>query len=425
MKLSSSRSLFGTVTVPGDKSVSHRSVMLGALCDGDCHVRGFLNGDDCMSTIACMKALGAEVTFLSDTELIVHGVGVDGLRPTDAPLYTGNSGTTTRLLTGLLAGQSFDTTLSGDASICRRPMGRVIDPLTKMGANIDSNDKKCPLTVHGSPLTGIDYTLPVASAQLKSALLLAGLYAEGETTIRETAVSRDHTERLLRAMGADISTADGVTTIKKSRLSSIDLDVPADISSAAYFLAAGACADCGEVTVKSVGINPTRTGLLDVMDAMGADITLTNVTDDAEPTADIIVRASKLHGTVIGGSLIPRLIDELPIIAVLAAYADGETVIRDASELRHKETDRIEAIADMLRRAGVPVTTTDDGMTIWGKRPGPAHYVSYGDHRMAMSAAILALGADGESTLEGENDVSISFPTFFDTLNRLLGGDSL
>ncbi len=423
MKLTTSAPLLGTITVPGDKSISHRAVMFGALAQGTTHITGFLMGEDCLSTIDCFRKMGVAIE-VSEQEVVVHGVGLHGLQSPAETLYTGNSGTTTRLLSGILAGQDFSCTMTGDASIQKRPMGRVIKPLREMGAQIDGVDGNfCPLTLGGGQLHGISYTLPVASAQLKSAVLLAGLYAEGNTTVIEPAPSRDHTERMLRALGVEIQT-DGntITLTPPQELHAKDIAVPADISSAAFFLVAGAIVPGSELTIRNVGINPTRTGILDVLREMGADITMSNVTDDAEPTADLTVRHSKLHGTTIGGDIIPRLIDELPVIAVAAAFAAGETVICDAQELKVKESNRIAAMVSELSKAGACVEETEDGMIVRGGTPlHGASFATYKDHRIAMSMAICALACAGESEILDPSVVAISYPDFFDTLHTLGG----
>ena len=404
----------GEITVPGDKSISHRAVMLGALADGITHINGFLRGADCLSTIDCFRKMGVRIDDNGDS-LTVYGNGLHGLRAPKETLYTGNSGTTTRLLCGILAGQPFDAEITGDASICKRPMGRVTKPLSLMGADIEN--EYCPLIIHGTKLHGIDYSMTVASAQVKTAIILAGLYAEGETVIHEIEKSRDHTELMLGAMGADIA-VDGLTIRvgKTDRLAPQDVTVPGDISSAAFFMVLGSIMPDSEITIKNVGINPTRTGIIDVMKAMGADISVFNErTEGGEPTADMAVRTSSLHGTEIGGALIPRLIDELPVIAAAAVFANGKTVIRDAQELKVKETNRIRAVVDEFKKAGVDITETDDGMIINGGRTiHGADFSTYGDHRMAMSLAILAQLAEGGSTLDDASCVDVSYPGFFD-----------
>ncbi|MCQ5130189.1 3-phosphoshikimate 1-carboxyvinyltransferase [Butyricicoccus faecihominis] len=423
MQLKPSGPLRGCITVPGDKSISHRAVMLGALASGETRITGFLMGEDCLSTIDCFRKMGVEIE-INDTEVVVHGVGLHGLSEPEGPLYTGNSGTTTRLICGILAGQPFTVTVSGDASIQKRPMGRVIGPLREMGARIHGRDDNfCPLTLYPSELYGMEYTLPVASAQLKSAILLAGLYAEGQTTVIEPTPSRDHTERMFRALGVEIETNGNVITLDPPEdLHAIDIAVPGDISSAAFFLAAGAIVPGSELTIQGVGVNPTRTGVIDVLRAMGADITESNHLDGAEPVCDLTVRHSALHGTEIGGPIIPRLIDELPVIAVAAAFAKGTTVIRDAAELKVKESNRIAAMVTELVKAGVDIEETADGMIIrGGKTVRGADFATYGDHRIAMSLAVLALAADGASRIADPEVVSISYPGFFDTLDRLGG----
>lgn len=423
MKLNASAGLHGTVTVPGDKSISHRAVMFGALADGDTHISGFLTGEDCLSTIDCFRKMGVKIE-LAEHNVVVHGVGLRGLKEPEGSLYTGNSGTTTRLISGILSGQPFPVTLTGDASIEKRPMGRIIRPLREMGADIDGREGKfCPLSIRPAALHGITYKMPVASAQLKSALLLAGLYADGPTTVIEPAPSRDHTERMLRALGARVE-SDGctVTVHPPKSLRAADVSVPGDISSAAFFLVAGAIVPNSELTLQNVGINPTRDGMIEVLRVMGADLTISNVRGDTEPVADLTIRTSRLHGTEISGCMIPRLIDELPVLAVAAAFAEGETVIRDAQELKVKESNRIAAMTTELTRAGADCAETEDGMIIRGGKPlHGAAFESYNDHRVAMSMAVLALAASGESEILEPEVVSISYPDFFETL-RAIGG---
>ncbi len=413
MEIKQMKSVRGEITVPGDKSISHRAIMLGSLADGTTHITGFLRGADCLSTIDCFKKMGIEIE--DDGESItVHGKGLHGLTKPEEMLYTGNSGTTTRLLCGILSGQPFDTSITGDASICKRPMGRVTKPLALMGADIEN--EYCPLHIHGTKLHGMEYNMTVASAQVKTALILAGLYAEGETVIHETEKSRDHTELMLSAMGANIE-VNGLTIKvgKTDTLTAQDVLVPGDISSAAFFMVLGAIMPNSELLIKNVGINPTRTGIIDVLKAMGADMELLNEHSAAgEPVADILIRSSKLRGTEIGGAIIPRLIDELPIIAVAAVFAEGKTVIRDAQELKVKETNRIRAVADELAKCGIDITETDDGMIINGGKPiNSADFKTYGDHRMAMSLTILAQLANGVSTLDDSTCVDVSYPQFF------------
>lgn len=423
MQISPCGPLRGEITVLGDKSISHRAVMLGALASGTTHITGFLMGEDCLSTIDCFRKMGVQIDVTAE-EVIVEGVGLHGLSaPTDT-LYTGNSGTTTRLLCGILAGQPFASTLTGDASIQKRPMGRVMQPLREMGASITGKDGNlCPLHIRPSELLGIEYRLPVASAQLKSAILLAGLYAEGQTTVIEPAPSRDHTERMFRMLGVEIEThGDTITLEPPEDLHAIDIAVPGDISSAAFFLVAGLIVPDSVLTIRNVGVNPTRTGVLDVLRDMGADIEQINFVDGAEPICDLTVRHSRLHGVEIGGAIIPRLIDELPVVAVAAAFADGETVIRDAQELKVKESNRIAAMVTELQKAGVDAQETADGMIIrGGKTPQGASFATYQDHRIAMSLAVLALAAAGDSRIDDPAVVAISYPDFFDTLSSLGG----
>ena len=409
----------GQIKVPGDKSISHRAVMLGSLASGVTEISGFLKGADCLSTIDCFRKMGIDID-INGENVTVHGNGLRGLKKPDEMLYTGNSGTTTRLLCGILAGQNFDTSITGDVSIQKRPMGRVVKPLSMMGAKIEN--EYCPLYITGTKLHGIDYKMPVASAQVKTAIILAGLYADGETVIHEIEKSRDHTELMLSAMGADLTVDNLDITVKPTNdLTAFNVDVPGDISSAAFFLVLGAIMPNSQITVTNVGINPTRTGIIDVLKDMGADITLENVhTSAGETVADITVRSSSLKGTTVGGDIIPRLIDELPIIAVAAVFADGQTVIKDAQELKVKETNRIRAIVDEFNKCGIDITETDDGMIInGGKSIHGADFKTYGDHRMAMSLTVLAQLADGESTLDDSDCACVSYPTFFDDFYKL------
>lgn len=409
----------GQIKVPGDKSISHRAVMLGSLANGVTEISGFLKGADCLSTIDCFRKMGIDID-INGENVTVHGNGLRGLKKPDEMLYTGNSGTTTRLLCGILAGQNFDTSITGDASIQKRPMGRVVQPLSMMGAKIEN--EYCPLYITGTKLHGINYKMPVASAQVKTAIILAGLYADGETVIHEIEKSRDHTELMLSAMGADLTVDNLDITVKPTNdLTAVNVDVPGDISSAAFFLVLGAIMPNSQITVTNVGINPTRTGIINVLKDMGADITLENVhTSAGETVADITVRSSSLKGTTVGGDIIPRLIDELPIIAVAAVFADGQTVIKDAQELKVKETNRIRAVVDEFNKCGIAITETDDGMIInGGKSIHGADFKTYGDHRMAMSLTVLAQLADGESTLDDSDCACVSYPTFFDDFYKL------
>ena len=409
----------GVLRVPGDKSISHRAVMLGSLADGVTDITGFLMGADCLSTIDCFRKMGVDIDVTPE-RVTVHGKGLRGLKSPAETLYTGNSGTTTRLLCGILAAQDFDTTITGDASICKRPMGRVTKPLAMMGAKIEN--EYCPLHIHGTQLHGIDYAMPVASAQVKTAIILAGLYADGKTIVRETEKSRDHTELMLGAMGADISVNGlDITVNKTNSLSAVNVNVPGDISSAAFFMVSGLIMPNSCVTIENVGINPTRTGIIDVLKSMGGNVTLENIRESAgESVADITVRTSSLKGVTIGGEIIPRLIDELPVIAVAAVFADGQTVIKDAQELKVKETNRIRAVVDEFTKCGIDITETDDGMIInGGKAIHGADFKTYGDHRMAMSLTVLSQLADGVSTIDDSDCACVSYPDFFDDFYKL------
>lgn len=424
MKFSKCNGLKGEVTIPGDKSVSHRSVMFGAIAKGTTEIHNFLQGADCLSTIACFSSMGVAIENNGDT-VLVHGNGMRGLKKPDSILDCGNSGTTTRLISGILAAQDFTVTLTGDESIQKRPMKRIMTPLSLMGAQIRSiHDNGCaPLEITGSSLHGIHYQSPVASAQVKSAILLAGLYADGETRVTEPYLSRNHTELMLSRFGADVHTEDTTAVIRTaSELFGQQIFVPGDISSAAFFLAAGLITPNSEILVRNVGINPTRDGILHVFRDMGADITMLHVKDDGgEPTADILVRSSSLHGTVIEGSIIPTLIDELPVIAAAACFAHGDTIIRDASELKVKESNRVEVMVRNLSAMGAHVEETEDGMIIHGGRPLHGAVVdSRLDHRIAMTFAIAAGLADGVTEILGAECVNISYPGFYTDLQRLM-----
>lgn len=423
MEITKSAPLKGTVIVPGDKSISHRSALLGAVTDGTSRIRNFLAGSDCLSTIDAFRAMGVPIER-NAREVIVRGRGLHGLKEPSSTLNMGNSGTTTRLISGLLAPQPFDCVLSGDDSLNSRPMNRVIEPLTRMGASIVSvnGNGRAPLAISGRELKGIHYDSPVASAQVKSAIILAGLYANGETSVTEPYLSRNHTELMLGALGADIRVSGATCSIRPcERLTPFDITIPGDISSAAYFIAAALIVPGSEVRVKNVGINPTRSGILKVCRDMGADFSIENTTTAAgEPTADLIVRHSQLRGTEISGAVIPTLIDEIPIIAVMAAYARGTTAIRDAGELKVKESNRIDTVTAGLRAMGVPVIPTEDGMIIEGadKLRGASIKTCF-DHRVAMSFAIAGLAAEGVTRIEDSQCVSVSYPGFFDEINQL------
>ncbi len=412
----------GEVTIPGDKSISHRAVMFGSLAEGVTEVTNFLQGADCLSTIDAFQKMGVEIENTTE-KILIHGRGLHGLTAPSCVLDMGNSGTTTRLISGILAGQDFECTLTGDASIQKRPMRRIIEPLSMMGGKIVSvNGNDCaPLHITGAPLHGIHYHSKVASAQVKSAILLAGLYADGETLVTEPSLSRNHTEIMLHYFGADISSENKTARICPGpRLQGQKIHVPGDISSAAYFIAAGLLVPGSEILIRNVGINPTRDGILKVAKEMGGNITFLNENYDGEPTADLLVKHSHLHGVVIEGDLIPTLIDELPIINIMAACAEGTTVIRDAAELKVKESNRIDVMVQYLSAMGCDITGTDDGMVIVGGRPLHGTEVdSHLDHRIAMSFAIAALIAEGETKIEGSDVVTISYPDFYKDLERL------
>ena len=412
----------GEVTIPGDKSISHRAVMFGSLADGLTEVTNFLQGADCLSTIEAFRKMGIEIENTPE-KILIHGKGLHGLTAPSSLLDMGNSGTTTRLISGILAGQSFESTLTGDASIQKRPMRRIMEPLSMMGAKLVSvNGNDCaPLRITGAPLHGIHYHSKVASAQVKSAVLLAGLYADGETLVTEPALSRNHTEIMLRYFGADLSSEDKTAKVcPEPHLQGQKIHVPGDISSAAYFIAAGLLVPGAEILIKNVGINPTRDGILKVAREMGGNITLLNENYDGEPTADLLVKHSHLHGVTIEGDLIPTLIDELPIINIMAACAEGTTVIRDAAELKVKESNRIDVMVQYLSAMGCDITGTDDGMIIVGGQPLHGTEVdSHLDHRIAMSFAIASLIADGETEIKGSDVVNISYPDFYKDLSRL------
>ena len=415
--------LRGELAVPGDKSISHRSVMFGALSEGITEAENFLTGADCLSTISCFRQMGISVEQ-NGTSVVVHGKGLHGLTRPSGIIDAGNSGTTVRLLSGILAGQPFDSMITGDASIQKRPMKRVMTPLSQMGASITSvHENGCaPLQIKGSPLHGIHYLSPVASAQVKSCVLLAGLYADAPTSVTEPAISRNHSELMLRYFGADIQCEGTTSTVLPDpRLVGQKVNVPGDISSAAYFIAAALLVPGSEVLLKNVGINPTRDGMLRVVRAMGGDVTLVNEnTDGAEPCADLLIRSSSLHATTIEGELIPTLIDELPVIAVLAAFAEGTTVIKDAAELKVKESDRIAVMTENLKHMGADVEPTDDGMVIHGGRPLHGATINpYLDHRIAMSFAVAALAADGKTEIQDADCVKISYPGFYTDLEGL------
>lgn len=422
MEIKKLTNLHGELTVPGDKSISHRAVMFGSLAKGTTKITHFLEGADCLSTISCFRKMGIDIENNSG-EILVHGKGLHGLSAPVDILDVGNSGTTTRLISGILAGQNFVSELTGDDSIQSRPMKRIMTPLLSMGADIASiKGNNCvPLRIAGHPLKAIHYDSPVASAQVKSCVLLAGMYSDGITSVTEPVLSRNHTEIMLNYFGAQVTSEETTASIApEPSLFAREITVPGDISSAAYFIAAGLLVPGSEILLKNVGINPTRDGLLRVCKDMGADITLLNVNMDGEPTADLLVRTSSLHGTTVGGEIIPTLIDEIPMITVMAAFAEGTTVIKDAKELKVKESDRILVMAENLSRMGADITPTDDGMIIHGGKPlHGAEIDSYQDHRVAMSFAVAGLLCDGPLSIKGGDCVKISYPEFYEDLYRL------
>lgn len=416
-------SVRGEIIVPGDKSISHRSIMLGAIANGVTTVRGFLRGGDNMSTMHAFRAMGVEINDDGET-VRISGRGLHGLKEPGNVLDCGNSGTTIRLITGLLSGQSFFSVVTGDQYLRKRPMKRVVEPLARMGACIAGRvgGTLAPLAISGAPLQGIDYQSPVSSAQIKSSIMLAGLYAAGETTVSEPSLSRDHSERMFQLFGASlVRNASGVTVRGGVELTAREVSVPGDISSAAFFIVAALITPHSELLIKNVGVNPSRTGVIDILQAMGGDIQLLEPRDvSGEPVADILVRSSHLKGIAVSGTVVPRAIDEFPAICVAAARAEGTTSIRDARELRVKETDRITAMADNLRKVGITVTETEDGMDISGSERLLGGTVdSSGDHRIAMSMSVAALVASGPITVTDISCVSTSFPTFFPLLEKV------
>ncbi len=423
MKFRKVNKLSGEVTVPGDKSISHRTIMLGALANGTTEVHNFLQGADCLSSIDCFQKMGIKIINAGKTVLI-HGKGLDGLSKPTQMLDVGNSGTTTRIMSGILAAQNFECSLNGDESIQRRPMRRIIEPLSLMGADITSikGNDCAPLLIKGRDLHSIHYHSKVASAQVKSAILLAGLYADDKTSVTEPYVSRNHTEIMVNYFGGNVETVGTTATISpRPVLTAQKVVVPGDISSATYFIVAGLIVPNSEILIKNVGINPTRDGIIKVCQDMGGNIELLNVSDaNGEKTADILVKSSSLHSTTIGGAIIPTLIDEIPAISVLACFAEGQTVIKDAAELKVKESNRIDVCVNNLSLMGADITATSDGMIINGGKPLHGAIIdSKLDHRIAMSFAIAALMADGETEITNAECVEISYPTFYEDLARL------
>ena len=408
--------LKGEIRVPGDKSISHRSIMFGSIAEGTSHITGFLDGEDSLNTLRSFQAMGVEIEGPVDGNVTIHGVGMNGLTPPTQALDLGNSGTSMRLLAGLLAGQQFDVELSGDTSLSKRPMKRVTDPLTEMGAVVTTADGgKPPLKITGSqPLNGFSYQMPMASAQVKSCCLLAGLYAQGKTCVTEPAITRDHTERMLTAFGCDVEVNDSTACITgPAKLIATDIDVPADISSAAFFMVGASIADDSDIVLQHVGINPTRTGIINILKLMGADITTSNQQEvGGEPVADIRIKSAKLKGINVPEGLVPVAIDEFPVLFVAAACAEGQTIVTGAEELRVKESDRIQVMADGLQAIGVNATATDDGMIIKGGEIAGGTVHSHDDHRIAMAFAMAGLRASGDIHIEDCDNVDTSFPGF-------------
>lgn len=416
------KGLKGEITIPADKSISHRAVMFSSIARGNCTIRNFSSGADCHSTLNIFKQLGININQTDDKTLIIQSDG--RLKPPFFPLDAGNSGTTTRLISGILAGQNFDSVIIGDESLSKRPMKRIIEPLTLMGANIESVDGHAPLTIHGSKLRGINYTSKLASAQVKSCVLLAGLNAEGETTYTEPYISRNHTELLLDYLEADIGVNGNIVTIKPSTLTAKDINIVGDISSAAFFIAAGLIVPDSDFVIKNVGLNPTRAGMIDIVNRINGEINILNQhTESGELVGDIRVRYNdSLKGCIIEGEDIPRLIDELPVIAVLASQAEGQTIVKNAEDLRNKESDRIKCLVSELTKIGINITETSDGFIIEGKSKisGGAELESYHDHRLAMSFYIAGLIADEEIGINGFEWTKISFPEFEELICNLI-----
>ncbi|QQK76026.1 3-phosphoshikimate 1-carboxyvinyltransferase [Salicibibacter cibarius] len=425
--MTASKALRGEITVPGDKSISHRAVMFGAIAYGRTTVNGFLDGEDCRQTIACFQKMGVAIQYdRKRGTVVIDGRGMEGLNEPSELLDVGNSGTTIRLMLGILAGRPYFSVAAGDKSIAKRPMARITEPLRSMGAHIHGrrNGTYTPIAIPGgeNTLMGIDYSLPVASAQVKSAILLAGLQAEGKTTVREEYRSRDHTERMLQAFGARVDVSGNEVSVSGGQsLQARDVEIPGDISSAAFLLAAASVVHDSSLRIKNVGVNPTRTGIIDALMAMGGDVTFENERIlSGEPVADIVVREKTLNGATIAGSLIPRLIDELPVLAVVATQAKGRTVIKDAAELKFKETNRIDATTKQLRQLGAQIQATEDGFIIEGPTPlTGAEVSSYDDHRIGMAFTIAGLIASGETTIHGAQASAVSFPEFYKTLRLL------
>ena len=422
LSITPTKRLKGILDVPGDKSISHRALMLGSLADGVCEVRDFLPGGDCLATMGCMRSLGIDILEESPTSLQIFGKGLHGLKGCKEALDCVRSGTTMRMLAGLLAGQEFDTVLGGDVQLLRRPMNRVAQPLKEMGAKITTTDGHGPLSIHGTKLRGMQHTLPIASAQVKSAILLAGLYAQGQTRVVSPGSSRDHTERMLTEMGVHLDTDQLSVCIQPAAsLSPFSIQIPGDLSSAAFIMAACVLVNESDVLIRNVGTNPTRTGLLNVLKDMGASITLENERFAGnEPAADLLVKSSSLKGSQVSGDTVVRMIDEFPLLAVLATQAEGTTTVIDASELRVKETDRILTITTELKKMGARIESLPDGFIVEGPtRLHGANLDSHGDHRLAMSLAVAGMVADGEVNIQSAECISDSFPGFIERMKGL------
>ncbi|MEK4969465.1 3-phosphoshikimate 1-carboxyvinyltransferase [Cytobacillus sp. FSL R7-0696] len=417
--------LSGEIHIPGDKSISHRSIMFGSIAKGKTVVKNFLAGEDCLSTIACFRKLGVKIEHENQT-VIIHGEGMDALKEPEEVLDVGNSGTTIRLIMGILSGRPFHSVLIGDSSIGKRPMTRVVGPLKEMGAKIEGRQSGefTPLSVTGGELESITYTLPVASAQVKSAIILAGLQAKGTTKIIEPEKTRDHTERMIHAFSGKVSNDNGMISVEGGQsFKATNLIVPGDISSAAFFLAAGAIVPNSKIVLKNVGLNPTRTGIIDVLKEMGAKMTIEPYESNGheEPAGDIFIETSELKGVTIDGEMIPRLIDEIPIIALLSTQATGKTIIKDAQELKVKETNRIDTVVNELKKLGANIEATDDGMIIEGQTSLSGGTVeSCGDHRIGMMLSIASLISDGDIELHQPDAIAVSYPSFFDHIDHLL-----
>lgn len=423
IKINAKKTIKGSIHVPGDKSISHRSVMLGAIAKGITEIEGFLMGEDCLSTISCFKKMGIEIE-VTPQKVIVKGNGMKGLKEPESILDVGNSGTTIRLIMGILSAQNFTSVITGDSSIQKRPMDRVATPLKEMGAKISGRDNTvlAPLTIEGSPLKAIAYTLPVASAQVKSSIILGGIYAEGKTVITEPSLTRDHTEIMLSSFGGSISRKGNQITVNPApELTGQKISVPGDISSAAYFIAAASILEGSDVIINNVGVNPTRTGIIKALKEMGADICLLNQRNlSGEAVADIKVKAAALRGITLSGDIIPLMIDEIPVFAVAALFAEGKTIIKDAQELKVKESNRIAAMVTELKKMGANIVETSDGMIIEGGfNLKGASMESYNDHRIAMSLAIAALKAEGSSIIKNGGCTNISFPDFYSILENV------